>query len=47
MRRDEVFHVCEDQTGPLLRLTWRSMPDPGSPSDLFAKGLRRRVEAGR
>ncbi len=47
MRCYEVFHVREDHTGPLPGLTWRSMPDLGTPSDRFAKGLKRRIEAGR
>jgi hypothetical protein len=47
MRCYEVFHVCEDQTGPLPGLAWPSMPDLGSSSDLVAKGLKRRIEAGR
>ena len=47
MQCDEVFHVREDQTGPLPGLTSRSMPDPGSSSDLLAKGLKRQIEAGR
>jgi hypothetical protein len=47
MRCYEVFHVRTDRTGPLPGLTWRSMPDLGSSSDLLAKGLKRRIEAGR
>ena len=47
MRYYEVLHVREDHTGLLLRLTWRPTPDLGSPSDRFAKGLKRPVETGR
>ena len=47
MRCYEVFHGCADRTGPLPGLTWRSLPDLGSSSDLLAKGLERRIEAGR
>jgi hypothetical protein len=47
MRCYEVPHVCDDRAGPLAGLAWRSMPDPGSSSDLLAKGLKRPVEAGR
>lgn len=47
MRCYEVFHAREDRTGPLLGLTWQPMPDLGSPSDWFAKGLKRPVGTGR
>jgi hypothetical protein len=47
MRCYELFHVCEDHTGPLPGLTWRSMPGLGSSSDLLAGELRRRTGAGR
>jgi hypothetical protein len=47
MRSYEMRRVRDDQTGPLPGLTWRSMPDPGSSSNRFAKGLKRRVETGR
>jgi len=43
MRCYGVFHVCEDHTGPLPELTWRSMSDLGSSP---ATGLKRRIEAG-
>jgi hypothetical protein len=42
-----AFHVREEYTGPLLGLIWRSMPDLGPSFDRFARGLKRRVEAGR
>jgi uncharacterized protein YndB with AHSA1/START domain len=41
-----AFHVREEYTGPLLGLIWRSMPDLGPSFDRFARGLKRRVEAG-
>lgn len=41
-----AFHVREEYTGPLLGLIWRSMPDLGPSFDLFARGLKRRVESG-
>jgi hypothetical protein len=47
MRCYEVFHVRASHTGPLPGLTWWSRPDLGSSSDRFAKGLKRRIEAGR
>ena len=47
MRCYEVFHICEDYTGPLPGQTWRSMPDRGSSSDLLANGLKLRIDAGR
>ena len=49
MQCNGVSHLGKDHTGPLLGLTWRSMPVPdlGPPSDQFAKGLKRRVETGR
>jgi hypothetical protein len=47
MRCYEVCHVRADHAGPAPGLTWRSMPDLGSSSDLLAKGLKQRIEAGR
>lgn len=47
MRCHEACHVCEDHTGLLPGLTWRSMPDLGSSSDLSAKELKWRIEADR
>ena len=47
MRCYEVVHVHENQTGPLLELTRRAMPDLGSPSDRLANGLRLPMETGR
>jgi uncharacterized protein YndB with AHSA1/START domain len=40
------FHMREEYTGPLLGLIWRSMPDLGPSFDMFALGLKRRVESG-
>ena len=47
MRCYGVFHMCEDHTGPLPGLTWRSMSDLGSSLDLLATGLERRIGAVR
>ncbi len=47
MRCCEVCHACADRTGPAPGLTWRSIPDLGSSSDLLAKGLKQRIEAAR
>jgi uncharacterized protein YndB with AHSA1/START domain len=41
-----TFHLREEYTGPLLGLIWRSMPDLGPSFDQFARGIKRRVEAG-
>jgi len=45
-RGGTTFHLREEYTGPLLGLIWRSMPDLGPSFDQFARGLKRRVEAG-
>jgi hypothetical protein len=41
-----AFHAREVYAGPLLGLIRRSMPDLGPSFGRFARGLRRRVEAG-
>jgi uncharacterized protein YndB with AHSA1/START domain len=41
-----AFHVREEYTGLLLGMIWRSMPDLGPSFDQFARGLKRRAEAG-
>jgi hypothetical protein len=40
------FRMREQYCGPLLPLTWRSMPDLGPSFQRFAGGLRQRVESG-
>jgi hypothetical protein len=47
MRCYEVLLVYEDHTGPLPGLACRPVPDPGSPPDLLAEGIKRRIAAGR
>jgi hypothetical protein len=47
MRCYEVLLVYGDHTGPLPGLAWWPMPDPGSPPDLLAEGIKRRIETGR
>ena len=41
-----TFRMCEEYSGPLLPLLWRSMPGPGTSCQRFAHGLRQRVELG-
>ena len=38
------FTVCEECSGPLLPLVWRSMPDLGPSFRQFADGLKDRAE---
>jgi hypothetical protein len=35
----------EEYSGPLLPLTWRSMPDPGPSFRQFASGLKQQAES--
>lgn len=44
--RSTQFQMREEDTGPLVPLIWRSMPDLGPPFTKFAGGLKQRVEAG-
>ncbi len=41
-----AFRICEEYTGPLLRLMLRSMPDLGPSFVQFAEGLRHHFEWG-
>ena len=40
-----LFRMREEFTGPMLPLIWRSMPDLQPSFDMFAAGLKRRVES--
>lgn len=41
-----AVHLREEYTGPLVRLIWRSLPDPGPSFDRFAQRLGQRVGSG-
>ena len=40
------FTMREEYSGPMLGLSWRSMPDLGPSFERFARGLQQRAERG-